>query len=95
MNESECYSLLSLALSFDEHGNKKEALKAYSDAVEAILKLPDGQVKDKLRKYASNALERAETLQKELNVTEVSTQSPENPPLKNQRFHSGRFALVK
>lgn len=63
----ECYSLLKLALSFDEHNKKSEAVRAYLDAVEAILKLSDSEQKDKLKRYANEALNRAEKLKIELN----------------------------
>lgn len=66
MAESMCYQMFGLALSLDEEGNKTEALKAYSNAVESVLKLEEGETKDRLKKLAMDALDRAEKLKLEL-----------------------------
>lgn len=65
MAESECYRLLKEALSLDESGQKSEAIKAYSEAVQAILNL-NAPEKEKLKHFAVDALERAEKIKTQL-----------------------------
>lgn len=66
MAEADTFKLLKLALSLDENGHKREAVKAYADVVESILKLPE-DLKEKHKHFAVDALERAEKLKTELN----------------------------
>lgn len=66
MTEADAFHLLKLALSLDENGHKREAIKAYADVVEAILKLPE-DLKDKHKHFAVDSLERAEKLKLEVN----------------------------
>lgn len=63
MSEKEhIHETLRLALDADEQGDKDLAVEHYSRAVELILKLSDAGLREKLNKYAVNALERAEEL---------------------------------
>lgn len=66
MSEADTIHLIKLALSLDEHGQKREAIKAYGDVVESILKLPE-TLKAKHKHFAVDALERAEKLKLEIN----------------------------
>uniref|UniRef100_A0A336MHP3 CSON001666 protein n=1 Tax=Culicoides sonorensis TaxID=179676 RepID=A0A336MHP3_CULSO len=65
MAEADAFHLLKLALSLDENGHKREAVKAYADVVESILSLPPN-LKEKHKHFAVDALERAEKLKQEL-----------------------------
>lgn len=63
MTEKEAvHEMLRSALDADEQGRKEEAIELYSNAVEMILKVSDPTLREKLNKYAVNALERAEEL---------------------------------
>ena len=62
MNENEIRKILSKALDADESGNKELAIQLYTDSVEAILKIDDKDVKHRLNRYATQALDRAEEL---------------------------------
>lgn len=66
MAEADTFQLLKLALSLDEHGQKREAIKAYGDVVESILNLPE-PLKEKHKHFAIDSLERAEKLKLEVN----------------------------
>lgn len=56
------HETLSKALDADEKGDKDLAIEFYSKAVELVLKLSDPALKERLNKYAIQALERAEEL---------------------------------
>lgn len=56
------HEMLRRALDADEQGDKPLAVELYSNAVEMILKITDTTLREKLNKYAVNALERAEEL---------------------------------
>lgn len=56
------HETLRSALDADEAGDKVRAVELYSTAVELILKIKDATLREKLNKYAINALERAEEL---------------------------------
>lgn len=56
------HEMLRRALDADEQGDKLLAVELYSNAVEMILKITDTSLREKLNKYAVNALERAEEL---------------------------------
>lgn len=63
MSEKETvHDLLSKALDADESGNKELAIDFYTKAVEVVLKITDQALKERLNKYAIQALERAEEL---------------------------------
>lgn len=63
MSEKEAvHEMLRSALDADEQGRKEEAIELYSNAVEMVLKISDPTLREKLNKYAVNALERAEEL---------------------------------
>lgn len=79
MTEKEAvHEILSKALDADERGDKEEAIVHYTNAVERILRISDPEVKQKLNKYAVQALDRAEELR--------GIQSPSHrPPASEQR----------
>lgn len=54
--------ILSSALDADEQGDIEKAVKYYSKAVEVILKISDPALRERLNKYAVQALDRAEEL---------------------------------
>lgn len=56
------HEVLSKALDADEKGDKDLAIEYYSKAVELVLKISDPALKERLNKYAIQALERAEEL---------------------------------
>lgn len=56
------HEILSCALDADEHGDKEKAVEYYTKAVETILKISDVTLRDRLNKYAVQAIERAEEL---------------------------------
>lgn len=63
MSEKEIvHEFLSKALDADESGDKEAAVDYYTKAVELILHIKDAAVKEKLNKYAVQALDRAEEL---------------------------------
>lgn len=63
MSEKETVKeILSSALDADEQGDKEKAVEFYTKAVETILKISDPAVREKLNKYAVQALDRAEEL---------------------------------
>lgn len=72
-----CYEKLKLALSLDEGGQKAAAITAYSEAVQSILNLADGDQKEKLKKFAIDALERAEKLKLEMNPEKHAARTEE------------------
>uniref|UniRef100_A0A182W9E9 Calpain catalytic domain-containing protein n=1 Tax=Anopheles minimus TaxID=112268 RepID=A0A182W9E9_9DIPT len=61
-SEGEIRSILSRALDADEADKKDEAIDLYGQAVEKILRLEDREKRDRLNKFAKQALERAEEL---------------------------------
>lgn len=56
------HETLSQALDADEKGDKDLAIEYYSKAVELVLKISDPALKERMNKYAIQALERAEEL---------------------------------
>lgn len=63
MSEKEIvHEMLRRALDADERDDKVHAVVYYSNAVELILKVGDPMLREKLNKYAVQALERAEEL---------------------------------
>lgn len=56
------HDILSKALDADEKGDKELAIDFYTKAVELVLKISDPTLKERLNKYAIQALERAEEL---------------------------------
>ena len=62
MSESEVRRILIEALDADESGDKEKAIELYSKAVEVILSISDKEKREKLNKYALQALDRAEKL---------------------------------
>lgn len=63
MSEKETVKeILSSALDADEQGDKEKAVEFYTKAVETILKISDPAVRERLNKYAVQALDRAEEL---------------------------------
>jgi calpain-7 len=60
--ELTCKNMLKKALSADENGDKDKAIEYYSASVELILNISDKEKREKLNKFALQALERAETL---------------------------------
>lgn len=62
MAEQDIHQILNRALGADEAGNKEAAIEFYLEAVEAILKITDPSVKAKLNRFATQSLDRAETL---------------------------------
>lgn len=62
MNEHEIHQILSRALSADEAGNKEVAIAHYLEAVDAILKIGDRDLRTKLNRFATQSLDRAEQL---------------------------------
>uniref|UniRef100_A0A182QE17 Calpain catalytic domain-containing protein n=1 Tax=Anopheles farauti TaxID=69004 RepID=A0A182QE17_9DIPT len=60
--ESEIRSILGRALDADEAGRRDEAIDLYGQAVEKILRLEDREKREKLNKFAKQALDRAEEL---------------------------------
>lgn len=67
MAEQDTFKLIRLALTLDESGQQREAIKAYAEVVEHILtKLPE-DLKAKHKHFAVDALERAEKLKLDLN----------------------------
>lgn len=54
--------ILNSALDADEQGDKEKAVELYTKAVEVILKISDPVVRERLNKYAVQALDRAEEL---------------------------------
>ncbi|XP_053680934.1 calpain-7-like [Anopheles nili] len=72
-SESDIRTILCRALDADELGKKEEAINLYGQAVEKILRLEDREVREKLNKFAKQALERAEELKG------IKYSSPVNP----------------
>lgn len=63
MSEKEIVKeILNSALDADEQGDKVKAVELYTKAVEVILKISDPTVRERLNKYAVQALDRAEEL---------------------------------
>lgn len=63
MSEKETVKeILRQALDADENGDKDNAVELYTKAVEIILKISDPAIKERLNKYAVQALDRAEEL---------------------------------
>ncbi|XP_039453732.1 calpain-7-like [Culex pipiens pallens] len=60
--ESECHKLLSRALDADESGQKELAIELYGQTVETILRIENRESREKLHRFAMQALERAEEL---------------------------------
>lgn len=54
--------ILKEALDADESGDKEKAVEFYTKAVETILKISDPALRERLNKYAVQALDRAEEL---------------------------------
>uniref|UniRef100_A0A2M4BF65 Putative cytosolic ca2+-dependent cysteine protease calpain n=1 Tax=Anopheles marajoara TaxID=58244 RepID=A0A2M4BF65_9DIPT len=75
--EADVRSILSRALDADEAGRKEEAIGLYGEAVEKILRLQDREKREKLNKFALNALERAEKLK---GITYSPKQTPPVQP---------------
>ncbi|ETN61704.1 calpain [Anopheles darlingi] len=75
--EADVRSILSRALDADEAGRKEEAIDLYGEAVEKILRLQDREKREKLNKFALNALERAEKLK---GITYAPKQTPPARP---------------
>lgn len=61
-SEGDIRSILGRALDADEAGRKDEAIDLYGQAVEKILRLEDREKREKLNKFAKQALDRAEEL---------------------------------
>lgn len=74
MNESEVHTVLSQALDADESKNESLAISLYMKTVEMILQIPDKEIRTRLNKFATQALDRAEELKglKRENVTSPS-----------------------
>lgn len=63
MSEKEIVKdILQQALDADENGDKDNAVELYTKAVETILKISDPTLRERLNKYAVQALDRAEEL---------------------------------
>lgn len=63
MSEKETVKeILSHALDADENGDAEKAVEFYTKAVETILKISDPTLRERLNKYAVQALDRAEEL---------------------------------
>lgn len=63
MSEKETVKeILRQALDADENGDKENAVELYTKAVEIILKISDPTLRERLNKYAVQALDRAEEL---------------------------------
>lgn len=63
MSEKEAVKeILRQALDADENGDKDDAVELYTKAVETILKIGDPALRERLNKYAVQALDRAEEL---------------------------------
>lgn len=63
MSEKEAVKeILRQALDADEKGDKDVAVELYTKAVETILKIGDPALRERLNKYAVQALDRAEEL---------------------------------
>lgn len=62
MDEQAIHRILSQALGADEAGNKTAAIAFYLEAVEAILKIGDRELRAKLNRFATQSLDRAEQL---------------------------------
>lgn len=60
--ESEVHDLMTKALDSDEAGDKEIAINYYTQSVELILKISDKTIRDRLNKFAVQALDRAEKL---------------------------------
>lgn len=80
------HEILSKALDADESGDKEQAVDLYTQAVELILKISDPALKERLNKYALQALERAEELRGISSPTHKA-KNVENPA-SNQQPHS-------
>lgn len=85
------HATLSKALDADEKGDKNLAIEYYSKAVELVLKIRDPAVKERLNRYAIQALERAEELRgisapkTERNIEEIHSPSVRiNSKLRNK-----------
>lgn len=61
-NKDAVHEMLSKALDADERGDKENAVNYYTNAVELILKITNPALKERLNKYAVQALDRAEEL---------------------------------
>lgn len=82
MSEKEAvHEILSQALDADERGDKEGAIGHYTNAVERILKISDPELRQRLNKYAVQALDRAEELR--------GIPSPTHKPtINDQKAHS-------
>lgn len=76
MAEQGIHQILSLALSADEAGNKEAAIAHYLEAVEAILKIGDRDLRAKLNRFATQSLDRAEQLKGVVRRPETTQHSP-------------------
>lgn len=82
MSEKEAVKeILRQALDADENGDKENAVELYTKAVETILKIGDPAVRERLNKYAVQALDRAEELRgiSSPKRTQQTTNSDETP----------------
>lgn len=73
MAEAEIHKILSQALDADEQGNKELAIALYTNTVEAILRIEDKELRNRLNRFANNSLDRAEKLK--------GTQRPDLSPI--------------
>lgn len=82
MNENDIHQILSRALGADESGNKEQAIQCYMEAVEAILKIGDRELRAKLNRFATQSLDRAEQLKgvRRPEVAHNQLQAPESGP---------------
>lgn len=93
MSEKEAvHEILSLALDADERGDKEGAIIHYTNAVEKILRISDPELKQRLNKYAIQALERAEELRGISSPTHKSTLNVQrSQPAANNARSEGWF----
>lgn len=93
--ESECRSILSRALDADEAGDKELAIELYGKAVETILRIEDRERREKLNKFAKQALDRAEELKGIKYVPPADLKVPQGPttshPVRSGYTNAGRF----
>ncbi|KAL7025655.1 hypothetical protein ACKWTF_013582 [Chironomus riparius] len=87
MADVNCHKVLMKALDCDERGDKEQAIHYYTMAVELILSIEDKEKREKMNKFARQALDRAEELKgikknespKESGKKSIQTQSASSP----------------
>lgn len=88
--------ILNQALDADENGDKEKAVDFYMKAVETILKISDPVLRERLNKYAVQALDRAEELRGISSPShQTQSQNISENHAENMRVQSNRIVKIQ